>query len=282
MEPWNFEYTHKNSSNFPWSHYGQGGPYECPYHTEHGSSYNAGLHMDRQDPNDYLAGEFNGVHMVTNKYWLLGNRDYWLNLEFRELTGPAACIEATAVFAHGDATTTQWGDCSNEPPPNNPPTASFSHACDALDCSFNGSGSSDSDGSVVAWDWDFGDGNTATGSNPDHQFASDGSYTVTLTVTDDDGDTSSMQQQLAVAEPPPPAAITVTLSTNKKANRVSVRWSGATSRKVDVYRDGGKVSTTRNDGSWNDRGVSKGNSYSYRVCEQGSAEACSEDVSITL
>ena len=32
--------------------------------------------------------------------------------DFLALTGPAACIEATALFASGDTATAEWGNCS--------------------------------------------------------------------------------------------------------------------------------------------------------------------------
>ena len=48
MELANFEYSHKNSTAFPWESYDLGGVNECPYHANHGTSYNAGTHMDEQ------------------------------------------------------------------------------------------------------------------------------------------------------------------------------------------------------------------------------------------
>jgi hypothetical protein len=44
-----------------------------------------------------------------------------------------------------------------QPPPNAPPTASFTTACSGLSCSFDGGGSGDPDGSIVSYTWDFGD-----------------------------------------------------------------------------------------------------------------------------
>jgi hypothetical protein len=67
--------------------------------------------MDKQDPADYQKGLFNGVRVTTNKYWLVGDKDYELNLEFLKLKGPASCIEANAVFSSGDITSGRWGNC---------------------------------------------------------------------------------------------------------------------------------------------------------------------------
>jgi murein DD-endopeptidase MepM/ murein hydrolase activator NlpD len=279
MESWNFEYSHKDSSNYPWEEFGAGGLYQCPYHTDHGASYSAHVHMDAANPVSDFEGLFNGVHVQTGKYWLQGNRDYWVDLEFLALQGPAACIEATAVFASGDQASAHWGDCGGAG--NTPPTASFGFSCTGLDCSFDGGASFDNDGSVVDYEWSFGDGGVASGSVAGHGYTVAGSYPVSLTVTDDGGATGFLQQVITVEEPVS-SNITASVSTNRKRNRVSVDWTGAVSTGVDIHRNGELVASTANDGRWNDRGVSTGNSYAYKVCEQGSAVECSPGVSIDL
>lgn len=195
----NFQYSHKDSTAVPWSSFQQGGDNECPYWEDHGASYDAAIHLDAQDPADYQVGLFNGVRVRTLKYWPSDVRNYEARLEFLELVGPAACIEATAVFASGDLATQAWGPCGGTPPP-----------------------------------------------------------------------------------PPPPASIDLTLSTNKKRNQVKLAWSGATSARVEVWRDGALLTSTANDGGWSDRRVSAGASYSYRVCEQGSTTSCSNGAAIDL
>jgi PKD repeat protein/murein DD-endopeptidase MepM/ murein hydrolase activator NlpD len=112
MEDWNFLYTHKDSTAYPWSSFGPGGPNECPYHTDHGASYDAGLHMDAQQPGNPLEGMFNGVHIRTQKYWPSDVDNYEVDLDFQALTGPAACIEATATFASGETAEGEWGNCA--------------------------------------------------------------------------------------------------------------------------------------------------------------------------
>ena len=115
MNDWNFQYSHKNSSNFPWESFSSGGANECPYHQDHGSSYSAHVHMDRQLSLDPLVGEFNGIEIRPTKY-VDGN--YTLNLKFQELVGPVACIQATVYQASGGTVTSEWGDCSG---PGDPP-----------------------------------------------------------------------------------------------------------------------------------------------------------------
>ncbi len=279
MELANFQYSHKDSSAFPWESYGAGGANECPSHQDHGPSYSAHVHLDAQHPDDFHDGLFNGLHVTTQKYWPSNVDDYRVGLEFLALEGPAACIQATALFASGASSTQQWGSC--EPQPNQPPSAAFIYSCTDLQCSFDGSSSADADGSIVSHAWDFGDGGTASQAQAEHAYASAGDWLVTLTVTDDDDASDAHSQWVSVTEAPAPV-IELSVSTNKKRNRVSLQWSGASGNKVDIFRDGVKITATRNDGNWNDRNVTKGTPYQYQVCEQGSGANCSDTVTINL
>lgn len=278
METWNFQYTHKNSSAFPWSSYGAGGANECPYHEQHGASYSAHVHLDAQHPDSQYEGLFNGVHVLTSKYWLSDDRRYSVGLDFLALAGPAACVEAAAGFASGDVTVARWGECGL---PNEDPVAIFDVQCTGLVCQFDGAGSDDPDGQIAAYAWDYGDGQGGSGVVTTHEYASPGVYSVTLTVTDNEGADASLTVDVDVQDTGS-STIELSLSTNKKRNRVAVNWSGAEGSRVDIWRNAELIATTANDGGWNDRGVSSGNTYAYRVCESGSEDRCSEDRIIEL
>jgi PKD repeat protein len=89
--------------------------------------------------------------------------------------------------------------------PNMPPTAGFTHVCDAGDCAFTSTSVDEAPGTIVSYAWDFGDGATGDGANPSHRYAvvNPSNFTVTLTVTDDEGATDVETQTIEVLPPPP-------------------------------------------------------------------------------
>lgn len=166
--------------------------------------------------------------------------------------------------------------------PNAAPVASFTYACTDLECTFDGSGSSDSDGSIVSYAWVFGDGSTGSGGTVSHAYGAAGTYDVGLTVTDDDGATGSASESVVVGEAGSAITLSATGHKVQGAQNVDLSWAGASSTNVDVYRDGAVLATTANDGAFTDTiGARGGGSYTYRVCEAGTA-TCSNDVVVTF
>ncbi len=137
------------------------------------------------------------------------------------------------------------------PPPNSPPTASFTSSTNGLTASVNGSGSSDPDGSVVGWSWNFGDGSTGTGANATRTYAAAGTYTVTLTVTDDDGATATTSAPVVVTAPPAPTgyaadAFDRTVASGLGTADLGGAWSttGGTAANYSVGDGVGRLSAT--------------------------------------
>ena len=79
-----------------------------------------------------------------------------------------------------------------------------------------------------------------------------------------------------------PATITLSAMGRKVGgiNTVRLSWSGANSTNVDVYRNGTVITTTANDGSYNDSTGDTGRArYTYKVCEAGT-QTCSNEVTV--
>ncbi len=169
-----------------------------------------------------------------------------------------------------------------EPDPNSPPDANFSISCDYLSCSFTNL-SSDSDGTIVTRSWTFGDGAASNANNPAHAYADAGTYTVTLTVTDDDGDTGSVSRSVTVAPEPAPAAFELLAAPLNIGNRnyAELSWSGGSTSRVDIYRNGARIRSTSNDGSFRDNLRYATGAFTYRICEQNK-NVCSNDATLNF
>lgn len=164
---------------------------------------------------------------------------------------------------------------------NQPPSASFTYSCSKLACSFDGSTSKDSDGAIATYTWSLGAGTSMTGAKAQYTYGSGGTYTVTLTVIDDRGASATVSQKVTVT-----AGATMSLSASpykiKGFQHVALKWSGATSSKVDIWRNGKIVSITANDGAHTDKTGMKGSgTHTYNVCEAGTS-TCSANVTATF
>ena len=65
-------------------------------------------------------------------------------------------------------------------------------------------------------------------------------------------------------------------------NTSRLKWRGATSANIDVYRDGVVIATTPNDGLYDDSTGTTGHvSFTYKVCEAGT-QTCSNEATVTF
>ena len=83
--------------------------------------------------------------------------------------------------------------------------------------------------------------------------------------------------------PPPPSDINLSITTKLKGTTgiAKLYWDGASSSKVDVYRNGSKIKTTANDGFWRNRISSASGNYTYKICEKGT-DTCSAEQTVTF
>lgn len=163
------------------------------------------------------------------------------------------------------------------------PTASFIVNCTNLACNFNGSASSDSDGSIVSYAWNFGNGSTGSGATTSHTYAMAGTYAVALTVTDNGGATGTVSQNVTVTAPSS-GGITLTATGYKVKGlaKADLSWSGTAVAQIDIYRNGNKIATVPNTGSYTDNIDQKGSgSYTHKVCEAGTS-TCSNEVTVNF
>jgi hypothetical protein len=204
--------------------------------------------------------------------------------------------EASGNFWHTNEVFTQTGQfqwntfvcefsAGNGGGGNQPPNASFTFSCDqnTRQCDFDASGSSDPDGTIAAYDWTFGDGMSGSGQMVSHTYANYGDFTVTLTVTDDLNAMDSDQQVVMLVDP---NVITINLAASgfkvQGKHNIDLTWTtNSTATNFDVYRNGGLIATTPNDGAFTDATQNKGKAtYTHQVCEAGSQANCS-NVTVT-
>ena len=173
---------------------------------------------------------------------------------------------------------------------DNPPTVTITSPADGASfdsgasVSFAGSASDSEDGNLTAslvWTSDL-DGQIGTGGSFS-AVLSDGTHTVTASVTDSGSNTASDSITVTVAGSSGGGGDFI-LSVNaykvRGAQNADLTWSGATSTNVDIYRDGGLVITTANDGFFTDStGIKGGGSATYQICEAGTT-TCSNLVNV--
>lgn len=164
-------------------------------------------------------------------YWKIGTDRLWSGASSMTLDGQLdeAVVYHRALTAAQVAEQWRLGSTHVEPPPNEPPTASFSVTVDDLHGTFDANESVDAEGPIQTYDWSFGDGETGTGVVANHTYAADGTYTVTLTVTDSAGATASATRDVTVVAPPVEEVVV--------ANGASWRWRYASDAPPSSWKD---------------------------------------------
>ena len=231
----------------------------------------------------FTDGSSDGDGTVVAWEWSFGDG------ETSDLASPSYVYAAPGTYTvslrvtdDGGATTSTSKQVTvSLPVANAPPIAGFTSSCAGLACTFTDT-STDTDGNVSGWSWTFGDGATSTVRNPSRTYASAGTYAVALTVTDDDG---ASHQRAASVTVTGPAAISLTSTQREDATKqyMILRWTGARSSLVDIWRNGAKVvSNTPNDGRQTiSRKFTQAATYQIKVCEAATT-TCSNTVKLVF
>ncbi len=84
----------------------------------------------------------------------------------------------------------------------------------------------------------------------------------------------------AATAAPPPGGIALTASVS--GTSVSLRWTGMSAARADIFRNGSRAATVANSGSYVDRLSRRAHgTFTYRVCAAGTS-TCSNDVAVTV
>jgi hypothetical protein len=110
-----------------------------------------------------------------------------------------------------------------------------------------------------------------------------GTNVISVTALDAAGNaaTAALTVTRSTTPPPPSTDGAPTLTVERLgSNSIRLSWTYTSWSSVDVYRNGLKVKNISNTGSTNDN-VSRGGTYTYKVCAPGSTTVCSNSVSIS-
>ncbi len=141
-------------------------------------------------------------------------------------------VTLTVTDDDGDTDTETATVTASDPPPNQAPTAAFTHTEDFRAVSVDGATSTDADGTIASYSWNWGDGTAnGSGATANHTYGAAGDYTVTLTVTDDDGATDTETATVTASDPPPNQAPTAAFT--RTVTDLSVAVNGSTSTDAD-------------------------------------------------
>ncbi len=104
-----------------------------------------------------------------------------------------------------------------------------------------------------------------------------------MAVTDDDGDSGSVSRSVTVASEPAPVAFELLAAPLNIGSRnyAELSWSGGSTSRVDIYRNGARIRSTSNDGSFRDNLRYATGAFTYRICEQNK-NVCSNDATLNF
>jgi len=164
------------------------------------------------------------------------------------------------------------------------PIASGSYLAGAA-ISFAGGGTDAEDGNVsssLSWVSSL-DGKIGSGSALSATLSA-GTHVITATATDSSGSSGYSTVTIVVSA----ASTSTTIPTlsasgtkQKRQIRTNLQWSGFTASTLDIYRNGGLIFSTANDGSQTDTIKATAGTFVYQACGRGTS-VCSNQVTVTF
>ncbi len=97
VDIWNRQYTHKDSTAVPWELFDIGGEHECPYYEDHPLDYDAYVHLDQADPENFQVGLFNGLSVAPQHYNAESDA-YRASFTFHSLVGAANPVKTCVII----------------------------------------------------------------------------------------------------------------------------------------------------------------------------------------
>ena len=87
---------------------------------------------------------------------------------------------------------------------------------------------------------------------------------------------------VTAAAPAPSIAGSLSASATQVRNKtkVDLSWSGLSGSRADIYRNGSRMTTQNNSGSYADSLNGRGGTYTYKVCVAGTS-TCTNDASVS-
>lgn len=111
-----------------------------------------------------------------------------------------------------------------------------------------------------------------------------GTHTIVATVTDAGGMSGSKQvtMTVTVAAPAPSTAgnLSARASLVRNKTKVDLSWGGVSGSRVDIYRNGSRMTTQNNGGSYTDSPSGRNGTLTYKVCAAGT-QTCTNDASVS-
>ena len=172
---------------------------------------------------------------------------------------------------------------NSTPVDNQPPLANAGPDQTLSDTDGNGTASVTLDGSlstddkgVTSYIWTIGTTEIATGQQPNVELTV-GTHTITLTVSDAEGLKGSDLVTVTVLQTVQVITLEATARTVRTKRYADLVWSVSTAALIDIYRNGSKIKTVTNTGTYTDN-LSKvtDTSFIYQVCVAG-GNLCSDE-----